>query len=295
MEKSIHEGYVWVKGWKVWYGISGSDKKNIPLIILHGGPGAPHYYLETLLALADERPVVLYDQLGCGNSDKPKDASLWTIEYFTLELAEIRKKLGLKRLHILGQSWGTMLAVDYMLTQNPKGVESLILSAPCLSASRWHSDCRRYISEMDEQNRKIITDGEASGVFDTEQYKQALTVFYNKHLCRMDPWPECVIKTFENMGTDVYRYMWGPNEFTIAGTLKDYERSDRLKEITVPALLTCGRYDEAAPETTQYYHKMMPGSEVVIFEGASHLHHVEKARLYIDTIRTFIARVENGC
>ena len=287
------EGYIQIKGGKVWYSVSGQDKRTAPIIVLHGGPAASHYYMEPLRGLAAERPVILYDQLGCGKSDRSKDKSFWTIEHYTEELDDIRKELGLERLHILGQSWGAMVAVDYMLTRNPKGVISLILSSPSLSVSRWHNDCRRLISEMREKDRKIIMDSEASGNFNSVAYRLAMFAFYRKHLCRLTLWPACVIKTFMNAGKDVYNYMWGPSEFTITGTLKNYERAERLKDIKTPALFTCGRYDEASPESTEYYHRMMPGSEFVIFEGASHMHHVEKTQLYLDTVRSFINRAEN--
>src|SRR5262249_10200477 len=118
----VREGKVAVEGGNVWYRIVGADKPGVPLLILHGGPGIPHDYLEPLDALANERPVVFYDQLGCGNSDRPKDKSLWTIEQFVDELAKVRAALKLDRVHILGHSWGTILAVEYMLKQKRDGV-----------------------------------------------------------------------------------------------------------------------------------------------------------------------------
>ncbi|MCK9432590.1 MAG: proline iminopeptidase-family hydrolase [Candidatus Omnitrophica bacterium] len=292
MKKVAQEGYITVRGGRIWYSVSGQDKPGIPLIVLHGGPGAPHYYLEPLNALADERPVIFYDQLGCGNSDRPADNALWSIERFTEELGEVRGKLGLNKAHILGQSWGTMLAVDYMFTGKPKGVMSVIFSSPCLSVSRWHEDCRRLIAQMDNADREVIEKSEASGDFGSEEYKKAMGNFYKRHVCRLDPWPDCIAKTFEEMGAGVYEYMWGPSEFTITGTLRDYERAERLREIKIPALFTCGRFDEAAPESTEYYHKMMPGSEFVVFEDASHMHHIEKTEFYLKKVRDFLGRAE---
>ncbi|MFH1440527.1 MAG: proline iminopeptidase-family hydrolase [Candidatus Omnitrophota bacterium] len=288
MKEVRQEGYIKVEGGRVWYNASGLDKLGVPLIILHGGPGAPHYYLEPLEALACDRPVIFYDQLGCGNSERPKDKSLWTIGHFTQELDQVRKELGLENLHILGHSWGTMLAVDYMLTRKPKGIASIILSSPCLSVSRWHNDCRRLISEMSEADQKIILDCEISGNFDLPEYKTVMTEFYKKHLCRLWPWPECVTKTFENMGTEVYQHMWGPSEFTITGILKNYERLEQLKNIKIPVFFTCGRFDEATPESTAECHKNMPASKFIIFEDASHMHHIEQPQLYLDTTRAFL-------
>jgi len=291
--KAAREGYIKVKGGKIWYSISAEDKATIPLLLLHGGPGASHYYLEPLRALSVQRPVILYDQLGCGRSERPKDNTLWIIERFIDEIEMLREELKLNKVHILGHSWGTMLAVDYMLTRKPQGVASLILSSPCLSVSRWQDDCRRFISELDPFDRRVIEESEASRNFDSEQYRQAMLNFYKKHLCRIYPWPECVEKTFENMGTDVYGYMWGPSEFSVMGTLKNYERADKLKDIKLSVLFTCGRYDESSPETTEYFHKMVRGSEFKIFEDAAHMHHIEKTELYLDTASAFLKRVEN--
>lgn len=136
---SVEEGYADVTGGRVWYRIVGARTGATPLLLLHGGPGAPSYYLESLAALADERPVVFYDQLGCGRSDKPSDPTLWRVDRFVEELGQIREALDLAEVHLLGHSWGTMLATDYMLTR-PKGVTSLILASPSLSIPRWIED-----------------------------------------------------------------------------------------------------------------------------------------------------------
>ena len=259
---------------------------------MHGGPGAPHDYLEPLEALSDERPVIFYDQLGCGNSDRPSDISLWTIEHFVNELEQVRTYLDLDKMHLLGQSWGSMLAVDFMLAKKPKNVLSLILSGPCLSSSRFASDQKTYLLELPDTLQKIINEGEASGCFGSREYQDAMMAYYKIHMCRLDPWPDCMTRTFEKLGHEVYEQMWGQSEFTVTGTLKGYERVDLLKEISVPTLFTCGRYDEATPSTTAYYHSMLPGSEIVIFEGASHQHHLEKTGEYLEVVRNFIDKTE---
>jgi proline iminopeptidase len=294
MKEPAREGYIKVKGGRIWYSVSGENRPAAPIIVLHGGPAASHYYMEPLRGLAAERPVILYDQLGCGRSDRSKDRSLWTTEHYIEELDDIRKALGLERVHILGQSWGAMVAVDYMLTRHPKGVISLVFSSPSLSVSRWKNDCMRLISAMKEKHRKAIIDSEASCKFDSAAYKLAMFAFYRKHVCRLKIWPACVIKTFMNVGRGIYLYMWGPSEFTVTGTLKDYERAERLKEIKAPMLFTGGRYDESSPETMEYFHHMAPGSELVIFEDASHMHHVEKTKAYLKAVSSFINRAENA-
>src|SRR5947209_10356509 len=115
------EGYIPVTGeHRVWYRIvgGGADHEQIPLLTLHGGPGVGHDYIENLAALAsDTRRVILSDQLGCGRSDQPDDISLWRVERFVEEVATIRRALGLDKVHLLVQSWGGMLAIEYALTQ----------------------------------------------------------------------------------------------------------------------------------------------------------------------------------
>lgn len=294
LSSPVREGTINVTGGKVWYRIVGADQEGIPLLVLHGGPGAPHDYLEPLEALADERPVIFYDQLGCGNSDVPDNDSLWTTERFVEELEVVRKELAPGEVHILGQSWGTMLASEYMITKQPDGVVSLILSSPCLSAKRWEADQRQYLEELSEEEVAVVLACEEIGNFDSPAYQDAMIHYYRLHLCRLDEWPECQDRTFEKMGTNVYNYMWGPSEFSPTGTLKGFDRTADLHEIDLPVLFTCGRYDEASPESTAYYQSLIPGSELVIFEDASHEHHLEKTKEYLSAVRDFLRRSEEG-
>ncbi len=289
----VQEGTVNVTGGKVWYRIVGADSPGIPLIVIHGGPGAPHDYLEPLEALADERPVIFYDQLGCGNSACPDDPSLWTTGRFVDELEQVRAALAPGDVHILGQSWGTTLVSEYMITRKPAGVMSLIFSAPCLSVKRWEADQRQYLTELPEKERTIILECEETGNFSSPEYQDAMMTYYRLHLCRLEEWPDSMNRTFEKMGAGVYNYMWGPSEFTMTGTLKDFDQSLHLHEISVPVLFTCGRYDEATPESTAYYQSMLPGSELMIFEDASHMHHIEMTDEYLSLVRDFLRRSED--
>lgn len=293
-EPVVREGTVPVEGGNVWYRIVGADRPGVPLLVLHGGPGVPHDYMTPLEALADERPVVFYDQLGCGNSDRPTDTALWTIERHIDELARVRAALKLDRVHILGHSWGSMLAVDYMLARRPEGVLSLTLAGPAMSMERWVADQRVWLLELPRETQRVIRESEAAATFDTPGYQEAMGAFYGQHVCRMNPWPNFVQAALspEKMGHDVYVYMCGPSEFTITGTLKDYERVDRLGEITAPTLFICGRYDEATPAATEYYHRSMPGSEFVVIEDASHLSHVEQPEAFCRAVAKFLARAE---
>ncbi len=286
----IQEGSLPVEGGRVWYRLTGKDKPGIPLLTVHGGPGAAHDYLEPLEALADERPVIFYDQLDCGNSERPDRPELWTVERYVEELHQVRSALGLERVFLLGQSWGVVPAVEYALKRRGEGMAGLVLSGPLLSSSRWAADQKTYIAELPVELRTAIEKAEASGDFAAEEYGQAAMEYCRRHVCRLNEWPECMDRTFAKLNVRLYQYMWGPSEFTVRGTLKDYDCVDRLGEINVPVLFTCGEFDEAAPDTVRFFQRRTPGSELRVFEGASHEHHLEKPEKYLAAVRDFLNR-----
>jgi proline iminopeptidase len=237
--------------------------------------------------------VIFYDQLGCGNSDRPSDTALWNVARFVEELEQVLTALKLDKVHILGQSWGTMLAVEYMLRKNPAGVSSLVLSAPYLSTFRWIEDQRFWISKLPQGIQDTILKYEANGDYAAVSYQDAMMYFYREHLCRMDPWPDCLNRSFEKTGVQVYETMWGHSEFTMTGTLKNADLTEQLSLITIPVLFTCGEFDEATPATTAFYQSKLPGSEIQVIMDASHSHHLEKPDEYLSIIRNFINNVEN--
>ena len=290
----VQEGFVPIDGYKVWYRSvgGGSDQEQIPLLILHGGPGAPHDYLENLEALSSEtRKVIFYDQLGCGRSDHPDDPSLCQVSRFADEVEAMRTALGLHRLHILGQSWGGMLAMEYALRQ-PKGLVSLILSNTTSSIPLWVKEANRLREELPPEMNATLLRHELTGTTSDPEYLQAMDVFYARHVCRVSPVPEFVQRTFDQMGY-VYNYMNGPSEFHVIGVIKDWDRTDRLTEIRVPTLIVSGRYDEATPVINEVLHGGIAGSEWVMLENSSHLSHVEEPELYMQTVRAFLQRVED--
>lgn len=286
------EGYVPVDGYRVWYrSVGGGEGEHTPLLILHGGPGVPHDYLENLEALASEtQRVIFYDQLGCGRSDQPDDTSLWRVERFVEELATVRRELGLARVHILGQSWGGMLAIEYALTQ-PQGLVSLILSNTTSSIPLWVAEANRLRSELPPEVNDTLLRHEVAGTTGDQEYQDAMQVFYDRHVVRVKPIPEYVQRALDNTGF-VYAYMNGPSEFHVTGVIKDWDRTDRLSEIHVPTLILSGRYDEATPAINTILHKGIAGSEWILFENSSHLSHVEEPELYMQTVRAFLDRVE---
>lgn len=287
---SPSEGYVEVSGGRVWYRIVGSGTRT-PLLVLHGGPGAPSYYLKPLAGLGNERPVVFYDQLGAGHSDKPTDTSLWRVERFVEELGQVRKALGLHEVHLFGHSWGAMLAVDYMLT-HPKGVQSLILASPALSVPRWLADADSLKATLPDSIQRVIARHEATGTTDSPEYQTAVMEYYRRFLARREPWSPDIESTFAQLSTSVYGTMWGPSEFKATGTLRDYDRTDRLAEIRVPTLFTAGRFDEATPGTVDYYHHLVAGSEFVVLNRSAHLTMQDEPEEYVAVLRGFLRRVE---
>ncbi|MDD3844930.1 MAG: proline iminopeptidase-family hydrolase [Syntrophorhabdaceae bacterium] len=282
------EGFVEVTGGRVWYRIVGSGNET-PVILLHGGPGSASDYLKPLEKLAVDRPVIFYDQLGSGRSDRPADRTLWRIERFVEELSRVRAALKLKDIHLYGHSWGTMIAVDYMLTK-PAGVKSLILASPCLSVKRWVEDADALILQMPLQIRRVIRHHEREGTTGSKEYEQAVGEYLKRHLCRLDPWPPGLLQAFNMSNQEIYGIMWGPSEFHPTGNLKTYERVSRLREIRVPTFFTAGRYDEATPGATEWYRSHVPDSSLQIFEKSAHLPMFEEPETYLESIRGFLKK-----
>ena len=258
------EGFIDVSGGRIWYRIVGGGS-GTPLLLLHGGPGVPSVSLKPLEALADERPVVFYDQLGSGQSNRPKDNSLWTVQRFVEEVGQVRKALGLNQIHLYGHSWGSMLAASYMLTR-PSGVRSLILASAPMSIPRYARDARDLLTTLPAATRTAIEAHERNGSFDSPEYQAAMMEFYKRYLASRQPWSAEIEKAFAELNPDVYDYMQGPSEFTITGTIKDYDVTGRLKDITVPTLFTAGEYDEVRPESVRFYQSLVPGSRLTVIE-----------------------------
>ncbi|MHC1710338.1 MAG: proline iminopeptidase-family hydrolase [Methanomassiliicoccales archaeon] len=283
---TMKEGMLKVEGGRIWFRVTGDG--GIPLIVLHGGPGATHDYLDNLEALSNERTVVLYDQLGSGRSERPADRGLWRAGRFVEELDALIRHLGFGRFHLLGQSWGTMLALMYAQKYGRDGIASLVLSAPYLSSPLWEADQRRHVSALPEKERSAILECEARGDYTAPAYAEAMNVFYRRHVCRLPVWPENLDRTLQGMGLDVYNTMWGPSEFTLTGNMRDLDVTAFLPELQVPVLYTCGEFDEATPATTRHYSELTPGSLMTVFPGASHMHHLEEGS-FIPLVRAFLS------
>ncbi|MFT3987779.1 proline iminopeptidase-family hydrolase [Aestuariivirga sp.] len=280
--------------YETWYRISGdlsSSKK--PLFILHGGPGAAHNYVDAYKLIALQgRAVIHYDQLGCGNSTllPDKGKGFWTPQLFVDELENLVDHLGQRKaFHVLGQSWGGMLAAEYGV-RNPKGVKSLTIANSPASMALWTSEAMRQRSEMPKDIQDTLNKYEALGDYANEEYQKATMWVYERHVCRVVPFPPEVTATFEQVARNptVYHTMNGPNEFFVVGTLKNWNIIPELHKINVPTLIISGRHDEATPACVQPFKDNIKGSRWEIFEHSSHMPHVEEQEKCMKTVGDFL-------
>jgi L-proline amide hydrolase len=290
----VTEGHVDFRGYRTWYRVTGSlDADKAPLVVVHGGPGCTHDYLDSLTALAGTgRAVIHYDQLGNGGSTHlpGKGADFWTVDLFTAELDNLVAKLGIaERYHVLGQSWGGMLAAEHAVTR-PAGLRSVVIADSPASMELWLAAANRLREQLPADVQATLLRHEEAGTTDSDEYEQATRVFYDRHVCRI-PWPDEVARTFAAMDEDptVYHTMNGPSEFHVVGTLKDWTIIDRLDRITVPAFLISGKYDEATPEVVQPYADRIADVRWQIFENSSHMPHVEEKDACLAAVAAFIA------
>jgi L-proline amide hydrolase len=292
---------LWVEhdGLRTWVAVVGDEAAErerglAPLLLLHGGPGACHDYLESLAAIsATGRRVIFYDQQGCGNSDQPDDPDRWTVEFFVREVDAVRAALGLDRCHILGQSWGGMLLMEY-LTTRPAGVLSATIASSPASMPLWVEGTGRQRALLPPEVIEVLDRHEAAGTWDDPEYEAAVNVFYERHLCRVVPMPEFAARSFAKLARNpqVYRTMNGPTEFHVVGTLRDWEVLSRLGPVDEPVLLTSGRHDEATPDQVALIRERLPQAEWVIFEQSGHLSHAEEPDRYMAVLADFLARAE---
>lgn len=291
--RSIREGYIPFKGYKTYFKIAGKPKKGIlPLLVLHGGPGSAHNYLLSLAELAERgRQIIFYDQLGCGESDEPDDASLWTIQTFVDEINVLRNELALEKIHLLGHSWGGMLAIDYLLTK-PAGIQSAVLASAMISMPLYNREVEKLKQSLGSHVYEALTRHEKAGTTDSSQYVWAYGEYKKQHLYRGSELPEEYQRPYGTKGDAVYHKMWGVSEAHAYGTMKNWDRIDRLHEITIPALITSGQYDELTPWQAGVTRDEIPDAKLRIFTNASHLAHIEVKDDYNAVVNDFLKSVE---
>ncbi len=279
----ITEGYMPFMGFRTYYRIAGEctgDHK--PIILLHGGPGSTHNYFEVLDQISEEgRAVISYDQIGCGNSYTDNHPELWNESFWRSELEALIDYLHLDQFHLLGQSWGGMLEISYLLNCRHEGVRSAVLSSTLSSASLWSKELHRLISFLPPHEQEAIRIAEEHNDYSDESYLRAndhfMTLFCAGPATENDP--EC-LRREKKTGKEAYLYGWGPNEYTPSGSLCHFEYTDRLKEIDVPCLIISGTNDLCTPVVAKTMFDGIPGSKWELFENARHTVFAEQTQKY---------------
>jgi len=260
------------------------------LFLLNGGPGLPCNYLrEPMLCMVEDGyRVVIYDQLGCGASDCPKDPALWTISRYVEEVETVRQSLGLGQVHLLGHSWGGWLSIEYALTF-PQALKSLVLSNTCADMPHLVEELNRLRASLGPETVAMMQRYEATGMLKHPAYEAAITILNYRHVIRLDEWPEAARFSLGDWNMDVYGTMQGPNEFLYTGNLKDWNRIPELHRITVPTLILCGHHDELPPSCSMRMHQALPNSEIAVFPNSSHMPFYEEPEAYFARLRQFLA------
>jgi L-proline amide hydrolase len=294
MSAPVSEGIAKFGDYQTWYRITGElSSGRTPLVVLHGGPGCVHDYLLPVAAIAETgRPVVHYDQLGNGRSThlREKPPEFWTVRLFLDELESLVDTLGIAgRYLVLGQSWGGMLAAEHAV-RRPAGLRGLVISDSPAAMDLWSAAAAELRAALPPGVDETLRKHEDAGTTDSEEYRAAMRVFYDRHVCRVVPWPDELARTFAAMDEDptVYHTMNGPSEFHVIGSLRDWSIVDRLGSIDVPTLLVSGEFDEAAPSTVQPYFDNIADVRWEILENCSHLPQLEDPERFNALVTEFL-------
>jgi proline-specific peptidase len=281
----VPEGAIAGPHGSIYYRIVG-DADAVPLLVIHGGPGMPHDYLRDLDALADEHPVVYYDQLGCGRSGRPDDVALWTLEAFADSIDTVRDALGLDRVHLLGQSAGGWIALEYALRE-PAGLASLHLSSTCASIPLFERGVAHLRAALPGGAGAVIDAHESSGSTTDPEYLAAVGLFNRLHFTGTDDVPRHVDAAVQGTNPAIYAAMVGTG-LTFTGTMAGWDVTDRLGQLELPVLVTSGRFDEMTPDVVRDMADAIPGARMVIFEQSAHLPMVTETAAFRDVVLAFL-------
>jgi proline iminopeptidase len=262
------------------------------LFLLNGGPGLPCDYLrEPLLRMVKAGyRVVTYDQLGCGKSDRPTDAALWTIERYVEEVEAVRKALALGRVHLLGHSWGGWLGIEYALTYLG-ALKSFTLSDTCGDMPHLVSELERLRAALGPETVAMMQRHEARGSYDHPEYQAAVTLLNYRHVHRLESLPKPLKASLDGWNMAPYMTMQGPNEFLYTGNLKNWNRIAEMRRMALPCLVIVGEFDELTPACALRMHQALPQSEIAVLRGCSHMPMYEDPETYFELLTGFLARV----
>lgn len=259
------------------------------LLLLNGGPGLPCDYLFTphLRLVEDGWTVVSYDQLGCGESDKPEDTSLWTLDRYVGELEEVVAALGLEGFHLLGHSWGTWLGTEYAL-RNQRLIRKYVIADGDCDTPHLVVQLERLRSALGADTVAMMKRREAEGSIRHPEYEAAITLLNYRHVCRLDTWPEPLTRSLAQWNMGPYVTIQGPNEFTYTGNIRDWTLVPKLGGLEVPCLVLCGEFDELPPACSARIHDALPDSRLKIFAGCSHMPFYEDPEAYFPYLLRFL-------
>ena len=291
-------GVVDFRGHQTWYRVTGDIEASrgagkSPLVVLHGGPGATHDYTLRMSMLSEGgRAVVHYDQLGCGQSTHlpDKGADFWTVQLFLDELDTCSAALDLADDYmVIGQSWGGMLGAEHAI-RRPPGLRALVIADSPASMDLWVAEANRLRDDLPPDVQQTLLRHEADGTTDSAEYREAETVFYNRHVCRVVPNPPEVTKSFASIDEDptVYHTMNGPSEFHVVGSLRDWTVVDRVHLIDAPTLVVSGAYDEATAGVVEPFLAAIPDVRWHVFPESSHMPHVEEEESFMTVVGDFL-------
>jgi proline iminopeptidase len=270
----------------VTYGFGTGDEV---LLCLNGGPGLPCDYIRdshSRLAAGRLR-VVAFDQLGCGASDRPDEISLWTLERYVEEVEIVRTALGFGAVHLLGHSWGTWLGIEYALNY-PNAFKTLILANGAASIPHLVGELERLRSALGGETVALMKRHEADGSTDHPEYKGAMEILNYRHMCRLQTWPEPLMRSVGGFNPAPYTALQGINEFCYTGSLRNWNRAGQLHRITQPALVICGLHDLLTPACSQLMQDALPDSRMIVFPNSSHTPFFEEPESYFAALQTFL-------
>ena len=283
--------------YKVWTKKVGNGK--IKVLLLHGGPGFSHDYMECFDDFLPKEGIEIYyyDQLGCGNSDAPADTSLWNIHRYVEEVEQVRKGLGLDDFYIVGHSWGTLLAMEYLdkYQSHVKGVVFSNMTASIGDYVDYSATLKKRL--FTPRDRAVYDSLDRRKAYTTPQYTELLMdKLYTKVICRLplDKWPEPLTRAFKKANQTIYVQMQGVDEFHVTGNFRSWDFWSRLPNIKVPALVLGGIHDEMNPESMKKEGRLLPNSRTYLCPEGSHMAMYDDQQRYFNTLTTFLKEVDQG-
>ena len=272
------------------------ESPDVKVLLLHGGPGATHEYLEAFNGPLPAAGIEIYqyDQLGSHLSDQPTDPSLWNVPRFVDEVEQVRTALGLgpDDFYLYGQSWGGILAIEYALA-HPAALKGLVISNMMASIPAYNAYAEAVL--MPEMGPGVVAEikaMEAAERTSEPRYEELLRPHYERHVMRApaDTWPDPVKRTFEHMNNDVYVPMQGPSELGASGALLHWDRFEDLARIEVPTLVIGAGHDTMDPSHLAAMAQRLPRGEYLHCPDGSHMAMWDDQQVYLDGLIAWLTR-----